>query len=212
MRKLLTKTEGVLYMSGTPLVNRVDEMCFLVDCLQPKIAQKLERVKNISTAEQFRQELAPVYLRRVRADVLKELPELIEKEQWCELSKKEQEIYREAVESGNLMAIRQVSWQMPELSESSKAQRLLEICETAKAEGRKVIVFSFFRNTLQKVRQLLGERCMETISGDITPARRQEIVDAFNAAEPGAVLVSQVQAGGTGLNIQAASVIIFCEP
>lgn len=212
MQKLLAKTEGVLYMSGTPLVNRVDEMCFLVNCLQPQIAQKLERVKNISTAEQFRRELAPVYLRRVREDVLKELPELVEKEQWCELSQKELAVYKEAVASGNIMAIRQVSWQMDALEESSKAKRLLEICDSAKEEGRKIIVFSFFRNTLEKVHRLLGERCLDTISGDISPARRQEIVDAFNKAEPGAVLVSQVQAGGTGLNIQAASVIVFCEP
>ena len=212
MQKLLAKTEDVLYMSGTPLVNRVDEMCFLVNCLQPEIAQKLESVKNISTAEQFRRELAPVYLRRVRADVLKELPDLIEKEQWCELSQKELSVYKEAVASGNLMAIRQVSWQMDNLEDSSKAKRLLEICDNAMEEGRKVIVFSFFRNTLDKVHQLLGARCLDTISGDISPVRRQEIVDAFNAADAGAVLVSQVQAGGTGLNIQAASVIVFCEP
>ena len=212
MQKLLAKTEYVLYMSGTPLVNRVEEMCFLVDCLQPEIAGKLEQVKNISTAEQFRTELAPVYLRRVRADVLKELPDLIEKQQWCDLSEKEKKTYREAVASGNLMAIRQVSWQMDDVADSSKAKRLLELCDSAKEEGRKVIVFSFFRGTLDKVHRLLGDRCSETISGDISPAHRQEIVDAFNAAEPGAVLVSQVQAGGTGLNIQAASVIIFCEP
>ncbi len=212
MQKLLQKTESVLYMSGTPLVNRVDEMCFLVNCLQPAIAQQLEKVKNISTAEQFRQELAPVYLRRVREDVLKELPELIEKEQWCVLGAKEKSIYRDAVESGNLMAIRQVSWQTQNLEDSSKAMRLAEICEDAKEQGRKIIVFSFFRNTLEKVHALLGDRCLETISGDISPAKRQEIVDAFNQAEPGAVLVSQVQAGGTGLNIQAASVVVFCEP
>ena len=53
---------------------------------------------------------------------------------------------------------------------------------------------------------------MEPITGAITPQRRQEIVDEFTKAEDGAVLVSQVQAGGTGLNIQCASVIIFCEP
>ena len=88
-----------------------------------------------------------MYLRRVRADVLKELPDLIEKQQWCDLSKQEKEIYREAVASGNLMAIRQVSWQMDDPKDSSKAQRLLEICESAKEEGRKIIVFSFFRNT-----------------------------------------------------------------
>ena len=123
-----------------------------------------------------------------------------------------QSIYREAVASGNLMAIRQVSWQVPDLKDSSKAMRLLEICENAKEQGRKVIVFSFFRNTLQKVCSLLGDRCSQIISCDISPAVRQQIVDEFNAAEPGAVLVSQVQAGGTGLNIQAASVVVFCEP
>ena len=53
---------------------------------------------------------------------------------------------------------------------------------------------------------------MEPITGDIAPQRRQEIVDEFGKAPDGAVLVSQVQAGGTGLNIQSASVIIFCEP
>ena len=212
MKKLLQKAEGVLYMSGTPLVNRVDEMCFLVQCLQPQIATRLEQVKNISTAEQFRSELSPVYLRRVREDVLKELPDLIEKEQWCQLGTAEKQIYREAVQSGNLMAIRQVSWQVDDLKDSSKAMRLVEICQSAKEQGRKIIVFSFFRNTLEKVRTLLGQCCSETICGDISPARRQEIVDQFNQAEPGAVLVSQVQAGGTGLNIQAASVVVFCEP
>ena len=212
MKKLLQKAEGVLYMSGTPLVNRVDEMCFLVQCLQPQIATRLEQVKNISTAEQFRSELSPVYLRRVREDVLKELPDLIEKEQWCQLGTAEKQIYREAVQSGNLMAIRQVSWQVDDLKDSSKAMRLVEICQSAKEQGRKIIVFSFFRNTLEKVRALLGQCCSETICGDISPARRQEIVDQFNQAEPGAVLVSQVQAGGTGLNIQAASVVVFCEP
>lgn len=212
MQTLLDKTEGVLYMSGTPLVNRVDEMCFLVKCLQPAISERLEKVKSISTAEQFRQELAPVYLRRTREEVLKELPDLIEKEQWCVLGDTEKAIYRDAVASGNLMAIRQVSWQAPTLESSSKAMRLAEICESAAEQGRKIIVFSFFRNTLDKVHRLLGDRCLETISGDISPARRQEIVDEFNKAAPGAVLVSQVQAGGTGLNIQAASVIVFCEP
>ena len=212
MQKLLEKTEGVLYISGTPLVNRVDEMCFLVSCLQPQLSARLEQLKLVSTAEQFRSELSGVYLRRVREDVLTELPDLIEKEQWCELGSAEQSIYREAVESGNLMAIRQVSWQVPDLKDSSKAMRLLEICENAKEQGRKVIVFSFFRNTLEKVCTLLGDRCSQIISGDISPAVRQQIVDEFNAAEAGVVLVSQVQAGGTGLNIQAASVVVFCEP
>ena len=210
--KLLKNAEYTLFMSGTPLENRVEEMCFLVSCLQPKIAKDLEGVKFLSTAEQFRQQLAPVYLRRTRDDVLQELPDLIEKEQWCDLGPQEKQAYREAVLSENFMAIRQVSWQVDDLKHSSKAARLLELCEMAKEQKRKVIVFSFFRSTLQKVSELLGDRCMEPITGSVSPQRRQEIVDAFGKAGDGAVLVSQVQAGGTGLNIQSASVIIFCEP
>ena len=210
--RLLEKTEYALFMSGTPLENRVEEMCFLVSCLQPQIAKELENVKYLSTAEQFRQQLAPVYLRRTRDDVLQELPDLTEKEQWCVLGRQEQRAYYDAVMSGNFMAIRQVSWQVEDLKESSKAARLLELCDQAKEQKRKVIVFSFFRTTLQKVTRLLGDRCMEPITGSISPQRRQEIVDEFSKAAEGAVLVSQVQAGGTGLNIQSASVIIFCEP
>jgi len=210
--KLLQKTEYTLFMSGTPLENRVEEMCFLVSCLQPEIGRELESVKFLSTAEQFRQQLAPVYLRRTREDVLLELPDLIEKEQWCILGQQEQQDYRDAVLSENFMAIRQVSWQVDDLKNSSKAARLLELCDQAREQKRKVIVFSFFRNTLQKVTELLGQRCLEPITGAISPQRRQEIVDEFAKAEDGAVLVSQVQAGGTGLNIQSASVIIFCEP
>ena len=210
--KLLDQTENVLFMSGTPLENRVEEMCFLVSCLQENVAQELEAVKFISTSEQFRQQLAPVYLRRTREDVLQELPELIEKEQWCVLNEAEQKDYYDAVMSGNFMAIRQVSWHATDLNKSTKAARLLELCQQAKEQGRKVIVFSFFRTILQKVAQLLEDRCMEPITGSVSPQRRQEIVDAFTKAEPGSVLISQVQAGGTGLNIQSASVIIFCEP
>ncbi|MBR5447372.1 MAG: DEAD/DEAH box helicase [Clostridia bacterium] len=212
MMSLAVKARGAVYMSGTPLVNDVDEMCFLVSCLQPSTAVHLEKVKALSTAEQFRRELSPVYLRRTREDVLKELPAITEKAQWCSLSMAEASMYKETLESGNIMAIRQVSWNAPTLNESSKAQMLLKICEDAEAQGRKLIVFSFFRNTLNKVCELLGYRCTPIISGDITPAERQEIVDEFNASDPGRVLVSQVQAGGTGLNIQSASVIVFCEP
>lgn len=211
LRKLLLKTEYKLFMSGTPLENQVDEMCFLIKCLQPRIAAELEPVKYLSTAEQFRLQLAPVYLRRTRADVLSELPELTEKEQWCPLNTREQADYLRALMSDNFMAVRQVSW-LSEIACSSKAARLLELCDQAKAQNRKVIVFSYFRATLEKVKQLMPDRCLDIISGSISPQRRQEILDEFANAEDGTVLVSQVLAGGTGLNIQCASVVIFCEP
>ena len=53
---------------------------------------------------------------------------------------------------------------------------------------------------------------MNPINCSISPERRQEIIDEFEKAPAGAVLPAQIQAGGTGLNIQAASVVIICEP
>ena len=44
------------------------------------------------------------------------------------------------------------------------------------------------------------------------PPRRQEIIDSFDKAPAGSVLLAQIQSGGTGLNIQSASVVVICEP
>ena len=209
---LRKKAERVLFMTGTPLENRVDEMCFLVSCLRPDISGQVQKMKYISSAPQFREKLAPVYLRRTREDVLSELPELIEKEQWCEMGPLEWTPYMLAVAAQNFMAMRQVSWDVGDLKHSSKAKRLLELCDQAREDGRKLIIFSYFRETIRAVQSLLGKRALEPITGSVSPKRRQEIVDAFTEAEDGTALICQVQAGGTGLNIQAASVIIFCEP
>jgi len=206
------RAKSCLFMTGTPLENHVDEMCFIIKCLRPDLAEKVEDMAYFSSAPQFREMLAPVYLRRTREDVLTELPALVEKEQWCEMGRLEWETYLLSVMSENFMAMRQVSWDVSDLSKSSKAKRLLELCSMAEEEGRKVIVFSYFRDTINAVRELLGDRATEPITGSVSPQRRQQIVDDFTSAPNGTVLLCQVQAGGTGLNIQAASVIIFCEP
>lgn len=55
-------------------------------------------------------------------------------------------------------------------------------------------------------------QCTEPINGSVSPAKRQKIIDGFDKAPAGQVLVAQIVAGGTGLNIQSASVVIICEP
>ena len=110
------------------------------------------------------------------------------------------------------MQARRVSWNVDDLSRSSKANRLSEIVKEAASEGRKVLVFSYFLDTIRKIHDYLGDRCLNPINGSVTPQRRQEIIDEFNEAPAGTVLISQIQSGGTGLNIQAASVVIICEP
>lgn len=90
--------------------------------------------------------------------------------------------------------------------------RLKEIIQSAKDEDRKVIVFSYFLDTISKIRENLGDKCTQPITGSVNPRRRQEIIDGFNNAPAGSVLLAQIQAGGTGLNIQTASVVVITEP
>ena len=166
----------------------------------------------MSAAPQFRNAIAPVYYRRKREDVLTELPDLIESKEWCSLTHNEEAAYEQAVLSKNYAEARRVSWNVDDLKDSSKAARLLELVNEAESDGRKVIVFSFFLDTIRKVTMLLGNRCTNPINGSVTPQRRQEIIDEFDKAPTGTVLVAQIQSGGTGLNIQSASVVILCEP
>lgn len=211
-KALCEKAEHILFMTGTALENRVEEMVSLMNILQPELANEVRQVSFLASAPQFRQIAAPVYFRRRRDEVLTELPELIENTEWCTMGAEEERVYEQAVLEGHFANARRVSWSVGDLAQSSKAQRLQEIVEEAEEDGRKVIVFSFFLDTIGKVCQLLGDRCTEPINGSVSPQRRQEIVDEFDKAPAGAVLPAQIQAGGTGLNIQAASVVVLCEP
>lgn len=209
--KLVDKAEYVLYMTGTPLENRIEEMQYLIQSVNPEVGKEISSVTTYKEAAKFKNAIIPVYLRRVREDVLKELPELIEIEDWLPMNKTEKEVYKHTLQSNNFMAVRRISWNAG-TDKSSKAQRLMEICENAADDERKVIVFSYFRDTLELVKTLLGDRCIGQITGDISPQMRQSIIDDFTNAPAGTVLVSQVEAGGVGLNIQTASVVVFCEP
>lgn len=212
VKKLCARADRMLFMTGTALENRVGEMTTLIGILNQEVYRDITPMLSISAAPRFREAVAPVYYRRKREDVLTELPELIESMEWCSLQPAEKKIYQEAIAEQNFMAARRVSWNVDDLSQSSKAQRMLELIDDAREEGRKVLIFSFFLDTVRKVAALLGDSCMEPITGSVTPSRRQEIIDNFDKAPAGSALVAQIQSGGTGLNIQSASVVILCEP
>jgi len=210
--RLCGHTERILFMTGTALENRVDEMISLIKILNPALALTLRPISFMAAAPRFREAVAQVYYRRRREDVLTELPELIESREWCTLGKEEEKIYEQAVLSKNYAAARRVSWNADDLALSCKANRMRELIDEAASEGRKILVFSFFLETIESIAALLGDACLGPINGSVPPAKRQQIVDEFDAAPPGSVLLAQIQSGGTGLNIQSASVVILCEP
>ena len=131
VKKLSDHTERLLFMTGTALENKVDEMISLIRLLQPGIASAVHGMAYLSSAPQFRERVAPVYYRRKREDVLTELPELIESKEWCTLSKAEEIVYEQAVLGKHYAEVRRVSWNVENIRDSSKAARMREIIDEA---------------------------------------------------------------------------------
>ena len=215
-----SRTRRVLFLTGTPMENRVGEFRVLVGHLRPEVAENLGIPDGPLDGTKFRELVAPVYLRRNQEDVLSELPPRLETQEWVTLEGPALRAYRKAVLAGNFMAMRRAAFDPGTVKGSPKLRRLVEIVGEAADGGRKVVVFSYFRDVLETVTQVLASRrdgvpgvpVVGPLTGDVRPADRQAMVDEFTAANGPAVLVSQIQAGGVGLNIQAASVVIIAEP
>jgi superfamily II DNA or RNA helicase len=210
--RIAADSERVLFLTGTPIENRVGEFRALVAYLRPEIADRMGTEHAVLGAKAFRTVAAPVYLRRNQEDVLTELPDLVQVDEWEEFGAEDEAAYRTAVEEGNFMAMRRAAFAVSQPRGSAKLTRLLEIAKEAMANRRKVVVFSYFRDVLGVVAEALGPLARGPITGSTPTVERQQLVDNFTNADKPSVLLCQIEAGGVGLNIQAASVVILCEP
>ena len=208
----LDRSPNAIFLTGTPLENRVDEFVALAKLLDSSIGNTLSRAALAAGPESFRRTVAPIYLRRNTDEVLKELPELIEVSDYCTWEGVDKQNYIDAVVAGNFMAMRRAAFTAPPNMQSSKLERLLELVDESFESGQKVLIFSYFRSVIDKVVNALGERAIGPITGSVSSTQRQNIVDQFQESPVPLALVGQIQAAGTGLNIQAASVVIICEP
>ncbi|WP_018295617.1 DEAD/DEAH box helicase [Corynebacterium lubricantis] len=208
VRAIIDAAPHALLMTGTPLENRVEEFAQLISYVAPEL---ITRGMESMNAANFRVRVAPAYLRRNQSDVLDELPEKLEQTDWIELTSADRQDYERAVEDSNFMGMRRAA--MTTLSsEPAKMERIKELVDEAGEAGRNVLIFSYFREVLASITAALGDRVVGEINGSVPVPRRQEMIDELGNAVPGSVLVAQITAGGTGLNIQSASVVILVEP
>lgn len=206
--------------------NRVEEFRALVEHLQPHVAERVDAANAVAGAAAFQAAVAPAYLRRNQADVLDELPDLISALDWVDPTPADLDAYRRAVASQSFMAMRRAAFlgatnddRVPTAADparSAKLDRLLDIVDEATKEGLKVVVFSYFRDVLHLVARAVANTLPGATYGPLTGStpihERQRLVEQLAAQPGGAVLVSQIEAGGVGMNIQAASVVVLCEP
>ena len=157
---------------------------------------------------EVRTKLAPVYLRRTQADVLTELPDITETDEIVPLEPADVEAYRASAD--NLMHKRLAATIGAGGLQSAKFDRLRELLELYQEDGRKVAVFSYFRQVLDDVSTMVGG-CAQ-IHGGVSSEERQLVIDRFGVLEGFGVLALQIEAGGVGINLQCAQVVILMEP
>ena len=209
---LAERSQYVTLMTGTALENKLDELRSLVTLAHPALGWSIEQ--TLSTHEGFIDPdlmsalIAPAYLRRTQSDVLTELPERVHVDEWIELSESDKVAYRES--AANLMSRRVAACVGNGSKTSAKYKRLQELVEEHTSAGRKVVVFSYFRQVITDVCSLTGGS--PSITGDTSSGERQRIIDEFTNNPSASVLVSQIDAGGIGINLQSAQVVILMEP
>ena len=223
--------------------NRLSELWNLFDFLMPgylyshnRFVEKLERPIIQSEDGQAREQLAklvrPFLLRRLKQDVLKELPPKMEHVRRIALSDGERKLYQAAVAAAQgvfaqgeklamlaaLTRLRQICCD-PDLcfenyqGQASKLEACVELCTGMAENGRRILVFSQFTSMLSRLRtrlEAVGLTCF-TLEGSTPKAVRADLVKRFNAGQAQVFLIS-LKAGGTGLNLTAAEVVIHYDP
>jgi hypothetical protein len=130
----------------------------LVGHLRPNVAENLDIADEALDGTKFRERVAPVYLRRNQENVLSELPGPVGDPGVGGAEGAAMRAYRQAVLAGNFMAMRRAAFDPGTLKGSAKLRRLVEIVSQAADGGRKVIVFSYFRDVLDTVVEVLAGR------------------------------------------------------
>lgn len=237
-------------LTGTPIENRLSELWSIFDYLMPGylysydvFKQEMETpiVKNKEewAAKRLQKMVSPFILRRLKQDVLKDLPDKLEEVRYVRLEGKQSKLYgaqaqlmRQKIASqdadefqknrmqmlAELMKLRQICCD-PSLcfedydGESAKLESCLELIESAVEGGHRMLVFSQFTSMLELLKPELEKREISyfTITGSTGKEKRQQLVREFNEGDTKVFLIS-LRAGGVGLNLTGADVVIHYDP
>ncbi len=212
--KLINQAEYVALMTGTPLENHLKEMIQLIKYIQPKVAVQVEKDlldQGGILPSSFMEQIAPVYLRRRTRDVLHELPDTVETIEWIQLSASDHQAYKKNVKEGSYSKMRMAVTLGGNPQPSNKIVRLQHLLEAYQESGEKMIIFSFYLAVLEELHKKIIKGS-SYISGKIPIPKRTKLLDEFSQKPGHGVLLAQITSAGTGLNIQAASVVILMEP
>jgi len=238
-------------LTGTPIENSLAELWSIFDFLMPgylytysyfKKQYELPIVKenDMGMLKELKRMVEPFILRRVKKDVLKELPEKVENTMLIELDEETRKLYMANVslirddlnksfqEKGfanskimilsMLTRLRQLCCDPRLLYENyngigAKISACMEFIENCRESGKKVLLFSQFTSLLSLLEKELVRQDIPyyLLKGSTPKLQRQQLVNSFNSDDTPIFLIS-LKAGGTGLNLTSAEVVIHFDP
>ena len=234
------KAQTRIALTGTPMENHPGELWSIFDFALPgyllSFAQFMHRFGAGEEMDVLRRRIRPFLLRRLKGDVLRELPEKIETEMVADMTEEQRRVYQasllrlrpqiENMTGGRgrvemlaaITELRQIcghpSLVLPDYAASSgKLDMLLDILPGALENGHRALIFSQFTRMLrilQRRLEAVGIECLY-LDGDTPPKRRIELVEQFNGGT-GKVFLISLKAGGSGLNLVGADTVIHFDP
>ena len=246
------RSEVRFALTGTPIENSLAELWSIFDFIMPgylysykKFKDEFETViikeNDTATMQRLQKLVAPFVLRRIKKEVLKELPDKTEQIMYSKMDEEQQKLYnsylalakvkmkQEIASNGFekskfkilslITRLRQICCH-PKLfledynGESAKLNQCLEIIEGAIAAKHKILLFSGFTSMFDIITKELEKRGIEysILTGQTKVDTRIEMVDEFNKDDNIKVFLISLKAGGTGLNLTGADMVIHFDP
>ena len=238
------KADTRFALTGTPMENGVGELWSLFDFVLPGYLPGynafLRKYQDGENAEDLLKKIQPFLIRRLKQDVLEELPDKMETTLTARMTPEQEKIYRAALErlrprinelleeKGAGRGRIEVLSAITELREicchpalvmndyrggSGKEELLLEVLPEMIRNGRRVLIFSQFTSMLKILRTRLEENGFSTmyLDGETPAGERLNLTERFNQGE-GQVFLISLKAGGSGLNLTGADMVILYDP
>lgn len=239
-----------LALTGTPIENRLSELWSIFDYLMPGFLYTYKRFReemelpimanrDENRMERLQRMIRPFVLRRMKEEVLQDLPEKIEENIFAKLDGEQRRLYDANVQQmkallegkseqefrmqkiqilSQLMRLRQICCD-PALvyedyrGESAKLEMCMELLQNAAGSGHKILLFSQFTTMLERLAGQLKKAGIAyyMLTGSVNKEKRAQMVESFNQDEVPVFCIS-LKAGGTGLNLTAADIVIHYDP
>ena len=233
-------------LTGTPVENRLGELWSIFSFLMPgylpsyksfcsRFEKPIVQEEDQTAVRRLNQLTGPFILRRMKSDVLKELPPKTENVYRIELEEEQRKLYLAAVVDAReklqaakpedkmavfavLMRLREICCDPRLIADnweggSAKLDACAELVSSAVEGGHRILLFSQFTSMLELLAKRLDAEGIShfTLQGSTPKPVRAELVRRFNGGEVSVFLIS-LRAGGTGLNLTAADIVIHYDP